>query len=99
MLKIESMENGPRNMVLRIVRNNQVICSKAWTRMRQRNSSVVILNNGTVAEIQYFIFYLKTKKVLVVFKEIEIDRDNAFHLKDAGYHIIRTSKAPRYEQF
>lgn len=87
---------GPDNFkVLRIVRNGQVFFSREYTRMIKRNASVVLLSNGRVGDINFFIWNKVSGRILVVYKVIEPNLDNPFFFDDAGCHILRM-KSQRY---
>lgn len=81
--------------VSRIVRKGQVYFSKEYTRMVRRNACVVLLSNGKVAEIHFFVWDKESGVTLVVYKEIEPDLDKPFFFDNAGCHILRM-KPQRY---
>ena len=59
---------GPDNFkVFRIVRNGQVFFSREYTRMIKRNASVVLLSNGIVGDINFFIWNKVSGRILVVY--------------------------------
>ena len=87
---------GPDNFkVLRIVRNGQVFFGREYTRMIKRNASVVLLSNGIVGDIHFFIWNKTSGRILVVYKVIEPNLDKPFFFDDAGCHILRM-KSQRY---
>ena len=54
-------ECGPESFkVLRIVKQSQVFFSKEYTRMKKRNCCVVLLSDGKVGEIHFFIWNKKS---------------------------------------
>ena len=56
-MKEISLTIGPRSLIIsRIVRNGQVFFSNKYTWMVKRNASVVLLSNGRVGEINFFIW-------------------------------------------
>ena len=87
---------GPDNFkVLRTVRNGQVFFGREYTRMIKRNASVVLLSNGIVGDINFFIWNKTSGRILVVYKVIEPNLDKPFFFDDAGCHILRM-KSQRY---
>lgn len=86
--EVERIGQGTTKLkVLRIMRNGQIFCSTSWRRMVKRNSSIVLLNDGKIAE--FFIWIKETNKVIAVFKEIPLDEQRPFHFGSAGHHILR----------
>ena len=75
--------------VSRIVRKGHVSFSKEYTRMVKRNACVVLLENGKVGEINFFIWNKNSGNTLVVYQEIEPDLERPFFFDDAGCHILR----------
>ena len=63
--------------------------------MIKRNASVVLLSNGIVGDINFFIWNKVSGRILVVYKVIEPSLDNPFFFDDAGCHILRM-KSQRY---
>lgn len=75
--------------VSRIVKKGQIYFSREYTRMVKRNACVVLLSNGKVADIQFFVWNKESGVTLVVYKEIEPDLDKPFFFDNAGCHILR----------
>ena len=89
-------ECGPESCkVLRIVKQSQVFFSKEYTRMKKRNCCVVLLSNGKVGEIHFFIWNKKSGNTFAAYKEIEPDLNRPFFFDDAGCHVLRM-KSQRY---
>lgn len=57
--------------------------------MVKRNACVVLLENGKVGEINFFIWNKNSGNTLVVYQEIEPDLERPFFFDDAGCHILR----------
>lgn len=75
--------------VSRIVRKGHVYFSKEYTRMVKRNACVVLLSDGKVGEINFFIWNKESGNTLVAYKEMEPDLDKPFFFDDAGCHVLR----------
>lgn len=85
-----SLKIGPRSFkISRIVKNGQVFFSNEYTRMVKRNASVVLLSNGRVGLINFFIWNKMSDKILVAYKEIEPNLEKPFFFDDAGCHVLR----------
>ena len=57
--------------------------------MVKRNACVVLLSNGTVGEINFFIWNKMSGKTLVAYKKTEPDLDKPFFFDNAGCHVLR----------
>ena len=81
---------GPGSFkISRIVRNGQVFFSREYTRMVKRNASVVLLSNGRVGEIDFFIWNKMSGRILAAYKEIEPNLEKPFFFDDSGCHVLR----------
>ena len=81
--------------VFRIVKKGHVYFSKEYTRMVKRNACVVLLSNGKVGEINYFIWDKQSGDTFFVFEEIQPDLEKPFFYENAGCHVLRM-KPKRY---
>ena len=81
--------------VTRIVKKGHVYFSKEYTRMIKRNGYVVLLSNGKVGEIEFFIWNKGSGNTFLVYKEVEPDQEKPFFYDDAGCHVLRM-KPQRY---
>mgnify|MGYP006973398964 FL=1 len=82
-------ECGPDSYkVLRIVKQCQVFFSKECTRMKKRNCCVVLLSNGKVGEIHFFIWNKTSQNTFAAYKEIGPDLSKPFFFDDAGCHVL-----------
>ena len=75
--------------VSRIVMKGHVYFSKEYTRMIKRNGFVVLLSNGKVAEIQFFIWSKGSGDTHLVYKEVKPDQRKPFFYNDVGCHVLR----------
>lgn len=84
-----SLKIGPRSFkISRIVKNGQVFFSNEYTQMVKRNASVVLLSNGRVGQINFFIWNKMSGRILVAYKEIEPNVEKPFFFHDAGCHVL-----------
>ena len=59
------------------------------TRMVKRNALVVLLSNGRVGQINFFIWNKMSGRILVAYKEMEPNLEKPFFFDDAGCHVLR----------
>ena len=57
--------------------------------MVKRKASVVLLSNGRVGEINFFIWNEMSAGILVAYKEIDPNPEKPFFIDDAGCHVLR----------
>ena len=81
--------------VFRVVKKGQVYFSKEYTRMVKRDACVVLLSNGKVAEINYFIWDRQSGDTFLVYEEIQPDLERPFFYENVGCHVLRM-KPERY---
>ena len=75
--------------VFRIVMKGHVYFSKEYTRMVKRNACVVLLSNGKIGEISYFIWDKESGDAFFVYEELEPDLERPFFYENAGCHVLR----------
>lgn len=57
--------------------------------MVKRNVLVVLLSNGRVGLINFFIWNKMLGKIFVVYKEIESNFEKLFFFDDVGCYVLR----------
>ena len=85
---LQSLENCQANYA-------KFFFSKEYTRMKKRNCCVVLLSNGKVGEIHFFVWNKTSGNIFAAYKEIEPDLSKPFFFDDAGCHVLRM-KSQRY---
>ena len=75
--------------VTRIVQEGQVYFSKTYQRMKRRNASVILFENGKIGEVQFYAWNEETGATAAVFQELVPDPNRPFFFDDAGRHIMR----------